>query len=140
MGLLVQQKLFPITIKYVEIPLKSGRSGILIVKTDEQEKKYKDKIKELETQWLQPNFKETNDLIREATVYEHFKGERDIDHYLYRALVLDRFLKAWNITDDAGQPIPCNPANMALLDVSIALELIDKFNTQNLPTEADLKN
>ena len=40
MGLLVSTKLFPIEVRYVEVPLKSGGTACLVIKDAEQEKKY----------------------------------------------------------------------------------------------------
>ena len=143
MGLLVSQKLFPIDIRYTEIPLKTGQTGVVVLKDDaagkELEKKYGDKVKTLHTQWAQPNFRESNDILREATVYDQFKGERDIDWYLFRALTLERNLKAWDIMDDDGKPVPCTPDNIAKLDSAIAIALVGQFDARNLPTEEDLK-
>ena len=139
MGLLVSSKLFPIEVRYVELPLKSGGTTCLVIKDAEQEKKYEGRIKTLSTQWAQPNFKESNDLLREATIYDPYKGERDIDWYLYRGLSLEKFVRAWDLTED-DKPVPCTKENIARLDVNIATALIQAFDARNMISEEELKN
>lgn len=139
MGLLVTEQLFPITIKYIEVPLKSGQSGIFVIDTPEKEKKYEGRIKEFNTQWIRPSFKQMNDLIKEAMVTDMFKGERELDPFIYRALLLEKFLRIWDIQEE-GKPIPCNPENIGKLDPTVAQTLIEAFNKYNVPSEEHLKN
>ena len=139
MSLLVTEQLFPITIKYVDVPLKNGLNGVFIIDTPEKEAKYKERLKELGTQWVRPSFKQMNDLIREATVTDPYKADRDLDPFIYRALVLEKFLRHWDIQED-GRPVPCNPENIGRLDPVVATALIDGFNKHNVPTEEFLKN
>jgi hypothetical protein len=139
MSLLVTEQLFPITIKYVDVPLKSGLSGVFIIDTPEKEKKYEGKVKELSTQWIRPSFKQMNDLIREASVTDPYKPDRDLDPFIYRALVLEKFLRHWDIQED-GKPVPPSPDNIGRLDPVVASALIDAFNKHNVPSEEFLKN
>ena len=140
MSLLVSNQMFPIDLKYIEVPLKNNLTGIMVIKSEEAEKKHEGRVKELHTQWIQPPWKDNNEIIRQAQIWEAFKGERETDFYLYRSLVLEKFLKAWDILDDAGKPVPCDKANIAKLAIPIANELIDQFINKNVPKEADLKN
>jgi len=140
MSLLVSTKLFPIDIKYAEVKLKNGLDGIILVKGEEMEKKYEGRTKELHTQWLQPNWKEHTDIIRESMVWDAFKGERQMDFQLYRSLCIERFLKVWDIIDDAGSPVPCENKAIAQLEYNMANALIDHFISKSTPTESDLKN
>jgi len=140
MGLLISTKHFPIVIKYVEVPLKNGDVGIYIIKGEEQEAKYKDKIKLLETQWHKPTWKETMEVARDATVYDQYTGTREVDPLLHRALTIERFLKMWDIVDENGNKVECNLDNIAKLDVAVAGALLEAFNSYNLPTEEQLKN
>lgn len=140
MGVLVSNKLFPITLKYVELTLKNGQTGIFVVKTEEQEKKYVGRLKEMHTQWRQPNWKESNDLFKGALQWDAFKGEREIDPITYRSMTLEENLKHWDVIDDEGKPVSCTKENMWRLDVNIAAALIDAFNSHTIPTEEELKN
>jgi len=132
--------MFPIDVRYSEVTLKSGLTSVIVLKTEEEEKKYEGKVKELHTQWLQPSWKENNDVIRQSQIWDEFRGERTLDFYLYRSIVLDKFLKTWDITNDKNEPVPCNSANISKLSIPIANELIDQFISKNVPKEAELKN
>ncbi len=140
MSLLVSTNLFPIDIKYVEVKLKNGLDGIILIKDEADEKKYEGRIKELHTQWLQPNWKEHTDIIRESMVWDAFKGERQMDFQTYRTLCIERFLKVWDILDDAGKPVQCEKKSIAQLEYNMANYLIDQFISKSVPTESDLKN
>jgi hypothetical protein len=140
MGVLVSKKLFPIVIKYVELTLKNGQTGIFVIKTNEQEKKYAGRIKEMHTQWRQPNWKESNDLFKGSLQWDAYKGEREIDPITYRSMTLEENLKHWDVIDDDGKPVPCTKENMWKLDVNIAAALIDAFNAHTIPNEDELKN
>ena len=72
--------------------------------------------------------------------WDEFRGVRDVDFYIYRALVLERFLKVWDVKDDKGQPVQCTPDAVARLDIQVATALVSKFLARNVPTEEDLKN
>ena len=140
MPLLVSDKLFPIDLEYAEVKTKSGIDCILIIKNEEMSKKYGDKVKKVHTQWVQPSWKESNDLVRQATVWEQFAGERSLDYLLYRSLIPEKFLKMWDITDEAGKPVPCTPITILKLEPNIANALIDNFISRTVPSESDLKN
>lgn len=143
MSVLVSSKLFPIDIKYAEVKLKNGLESIVVIRDEETEKRFEGKegkIKELHTQWLQPNWKEHSDVVRQSMIWDEFKGERTMDFHSYRSMCIERFLKAWDITDDAGVPVPCNQVNIGKLDYAMANALIDLFISKSVPTEDDLKN
>lgn len=141
MSLLVNSsKLFPIDIKYAEVKFRNGISGIVVIDNEEDEKKYKDSMKELKTQWQVPNWKEHTEIIRQSMIWDEFKGERMMDFGAYRSLCLESFLKAWDIVDDANKPVPCNKDSIAKLDHNIAHALQEAFVDRNIPTEQELKN
>lgn len=140
MSVLVSNKMFPIDLKYVEIKLKNGLDSIILVSTPEDEKKFEGKVKELHTQWIQPNWKEHSDIIRDSMAWDQFKGERAMDFPTYRALCIERCLKAWDVIDDKNVPVPCNKATIGQLEYAMANALIDQFITKSVPTEQDLKN
>jgi len=142
MSLLVPTSLFPIDIKYVETKLKNGLTGIIVIEDEDKDslKKYEGRIQELHTQWQQPGWKENNEVVRESLIWDEFRGVRDVDFYLYREKVINRYLKSWDITDDKKQPVPCTPENIARLDIQVATGLVSKFLARNVPSEEELKN
>lgn len=140
MSLLVSSNLFPIDVKYAEVKLKNGLTGVILIRDEEQEKKYEGKMKELHTQWVQPNWKQHTEIIRESMVWDQFKGERQMDFQTYRGLCIERFLKSWDIVNDAGVPVPCTKDTIAQLEYNMANALIDQFIAKSVPTEQDLKN
>ena len=140
MPLLVSDKLFPIDLEYVEVKLKNGLDGVIIISTDESRTKYEGKTKKLHTQWTQPGWKESNELVRTATIWNQFAGERSLDYLLYRSLIPEKFLKMWDIMDEVGKPVPCTPATILKLEPNIANALIDNFISKTVPSEGDLKN
>ena len=142
MSVLVPTSLFPIDIKYAEVKLKNGMTGIVVIDEGDKDalKKYEGKTKDLHTQWQQPGWKENNDIVREANIWNDFTGSRDVDFYVYRALVIERFLKVWDVKDDKAQQVPCTKENIARLDIQIANAMVSKFLARNVPTEEDLKN
>lgn len=139
MSLLVGEQLFPITIRYIDVPLKNNLNGVFIIDTPEKGKKYEGKIKEMNTQWVRPGFKQMNDLIMESSVTDPYKGGKDVDPFIYRALILEKFLRHWDIEEE-GKAIPCTPENIGKLDPIVAQALIEAFNKHNVPTEEYLKN
>jgi hypothetical protein len=140
MGLFVTPELFPIDIKYIDVPLAGGGSAVYIIKTEEDEVKYAGQVKELQTQWIRLNFKEQISLLQEATLFDPVKGEKDVDQFLLRALIMEKCMKHWDAVDDKGDKVPCTSENIATLDPAVAYALIEKYNAHNLPTEEYLKN
>lgn len=141
MSLLINSvKLFPIDIKYAEVKFKNGLEGIYVIDNKEDEEKYIGKIKELKTQWVMPNWKEHTEVIRQATVWDDTKGERAIDFRIYRSLCLENFLKAWDIVNDKGEPVPCTKDAIGTLDHNIAWALQTNFVDRSIPSEQELKN
>lgn len=140
MPIFVSNKLFPIDVKYIEVKMRNGAEGVFIIEDEATEKKHGDKVKTLKTQWVQPNWKENNDIIRGASITDMQTGNKSVDLHLYRNLVLERFLKAWDIADDAGVAIPISKEKVMSLDFNIARALADSFINRNIPTEEELGN
>lgn len=134
-------KLFPVDIKYVEVKYKNGLTGNHVIEGPEDEKKFAtEEIKELHTQWVMPNWKEHTDVIRQAMVWDDMLGERKLDYRTYRGLCLENFMRAWDIVDAEGKPVPCNKTTIATLDLDIAHALQEAFVDRSIPTETELKN
>ena len=119
----VSPDLFEIVVKYVQVKLKSGLSAIVVVKDEEQEKKYKDKVQALKSQWRQPNWKEHNDLHSDSLVMDDVAGVKVPDYNIYRQLVLERFMKLWDVMDEKSNPVEITKDNLSKLDPSIAVAL-----------------
>ncbi len=137
-GPFTSDELFPIVVKYTEKKLKSGNTGILIVKGEDMELRYKGCISEMQTQWAMPNWKQSNDLLRKATVFDSNAGEKMLDWPTYRSLLVENFMRSWDVTDEKGNPIPCTPDNVAKLDPSIAAALVEGFLAKTTVSEKDL--
>lgn len=140
MSLLITTKLFPIDLKYVDVKFKNGMEGVLVIENKEQEKKFEGKMKELHTQWFLPSWKEHTEVIRSSMIWDEFKGERMMDFRLYRSIILENYLRAWDIADEEGKPIPCTKDTIARLDHGVAHALQDLFVDRTIPTEEELKN
>lgn len=131
---------FPIVIKYVEKTLPSGLTTVVVVKTAEMEERFKGSVFELQTQWVQPNWKESNDLIRASTTWDSEAGERMLDWQKYRFLLLEHFMKSWDVKDEKGQAVPCVKENIEKLDANIAAALVDEFLKKTTLTEKEVGN
>lgn len=135
-GPFISEDMFAIVVKYREVENKSsGRKSNVVINDKETELRYKDLIKEIHTQWCQLNWKQSNDLIRASTKWDHDAGQRVIDWPLYRATLLDKCMKSWDIDG-----VACDQENIAKLDPNIASALVDEFLTRTTPTEQDLGN
>jgi hypothetical protein len=138
-GPFVSETAFPITVKYVESKNKAGLPIIVIVRSKDIEQRYKDQVKTITTQWIQPNWKQSNDLIRRATKFDADAGERVLDWPLYKTIILETFMKEWDIELN-GKLVPCIPENIAQLDTNIASALVDEFLVKTTPSEQELGN
>lgn len=140
----VSEARFEVIVKYVEKKMKSGLSTILVIEDKEMEERYKGSISEIHTQWIQPNWKESNELSKQCTRWEPMAGERTFDWSAYRMAILERYMKSWDITtkDDDGKEtsVPCIPDNIGKLDPNIASALIEGFMEKTMPTEKELGN
>jgi len=136
----VSPDLFEIVVKYAQVKLKSGLGAIIVIKDDEQEKKYKDKVHTLKSQWMQPNWKEHNDLHSDSLVMDDVAGVKVPDYNIYRQLVLERFMKLWDVMDEKGNPSTINKETLSKLDPSIAIALYDAWNKKINAQEEDVGN
>lgn len=143
-GPFVSDELFPITIKYVEKKTKAGLGTCMVVRGKEMEQRYKDNAKEINTQWRIPNWKESQDLVRQCYRWDQIAGEKILDWNLYRMKCLDTYMVAWDVTmpnpNGGEQSVPCTPANVAKLQPLIASALVDEFMLKTSPTDEDMGN
>ncbi len=140
----VSEERFAVVVKYVDKTLKSGLTTILVIDKQEDEERYKGNINKIHTQWVQPNWKESNELSKQCTRWEPMAGERTFDWSTYRMALLEKYMKSWDIStkgpEGSTQPIPCTPDNIGKLDPNIASALIDGFMGKTMPTDKDLGN
>jgi len=147
-GVFASGEYFEVAVKYVN--LKTTR-GIEIVKvvddsTDEAreqaQEKYGDKIQVLRTQWISPNWKQSNELLRKCMRYDPESGKRELDWPLYRSLLIDMFMKKWDATmvDENGKevPAPLSREYVDRLDAQVAVALVDKFIERTNVSEDEL--
>jgi hypothetical protein len=149
-GPFVSNEQFEVVVKYVEKKSKSGLPSVMLIVSEEQEKRYGDSVKKISTQWCQPNWKESNQLSRECTYFDHIAGEKLFDWGMYKAKLLETYMKAWDITTDGAEKdadgkfrqvnVPCIPEYVHKLDPSIAGALIDGFFSKTQPSEEKLGN
>ena len=139
-GPFVTEELFDVTVKYIELTAKSGAKVLVVVKTKEMEQRYGDKVMEIHTMWVQPNWKLHNDVVRQSMKLEPDLGQRVVDWNLFRQLSMETFMRAWDIKSDKDEPVPCTKENMATLDPNIAVAMCDAFHQRTSITEQELGN
>lgn len=150
-GPFVSDERFAIVVKYIEKKLPNGMDSVIIVDTKEMEERYQGTVKEVHTQWTQPNWIETNKLIRRATAFDPMAGRKEMDWTLYRQFLLEQYMRSWDITmpgkvsvsDGAVSepvPVPCTPENINKLNPAIAAALVEEFVSKTSMPEDDLGN
>jgi hypothetical protein len=137
---------FEIAVKYIEKSLPSGLNKVIVVgeKDKEAQERYKDKVKVIHTQWTLMNWKESNDLIRQATYFDAMAGRRELDWVAYRQLMLDNCMKSWDITekgaDGKESSVPCTKENISRLDPNIATALVQAFVERTSVSDEEMGN
>jgi hypothetical protein len=149
MGLFAKTDLFEIPVKYVLVKSKGGVETVKVI--DESTEKGKeeldnlgDRVLTLLTYWISPNWKQSNDLLRKCMKYDPESGKRDLDWALYRAFLIESFMRKWNATEEGEEgkeePVKCSKDNVERLDAQIAVALVDRFLERTTVTEDDLGN
>lgn len=82
-------------------------------------------IETINTTWKRANWKEQNHIFSQSL--RIINSESEIDPLKYRDLILKTCLKKWDVKDDNGNPIPCNPEMIDNLDPEAAKEMISAF-------------
>jgi hypothetical protein len=139
--------------QYIEVDLyykiektKSGQNFPIVITEEEYNKlrldeKLKDKAKSLKTSWQMPTWKNANDLLHSATIYNYQKNDMDIDWNSYRDKRLKQYLVKWDAKDKDGQEIPCNEETINMLHQNIALALLKKYDeATQIDKETETKN
>ena len=136
-----QEELLDIVVKYAEVEGKNGR--VYILTREEDFVKYKDKIKEikqLNTQWKEPTWKEQNAIVQESQVMNGLTGDRIVDYVKLDELMLEKCLKNWDLLDSKGKSIQCTPENIGTLNPQFAQKLINEFSLRNSISDKNLGN
>lgn len=144
MGLFASDEQFEIKIHYISVKSKNGVETIRVL--DERTERGKDevrsfgsKVETLHTMWVSPGWKQSNDMLRKCMRYDPESGKKELDWPLYRALILESFMKSWDAKDD-GKPVECSKDNIDRLDAQIAAALVDRFIDRTTVSEEDLGN
>ena len=127
----VSSDLFEIVVKYAQVNLKSGLSAIIIIKTDEHEKKYGDKMQVLKSQWQQPNWKEHSDLHSDSLITDDVTGVKNPDYNIYRQfstvfrILRDATIQHGRVAKSRGTGFFCEDrAEHLLLQMFMAIEKV----------------
>jgi len=145
MSVFVSNERFEISIKYCDVKLKSGLTRCRVLnESDKTDKafieKHKERIQELHTQWELANWKQMYETSRMCHRFDYESGRREVDWFLYKATVLETYMKAWDAVDESGKPVPCNKENIEKLDPDVANGLLDKFFDKTNISEEELGN
>jgi hypothetical protein len=135
--------MFDVVVEYAQAQLKSGLKGIIVFKEKDDEARQKiakESIEALHTQWVMPNWKQSNEMLRVSTKWDGEAGQRVLDWATYRSQIMENFMRMWDVKDDKGAPVPCTRENMDKLDPSIASALVERFLAKTTVTEKDLGN
>lgn len=145
MGIFASDDFFSIVVKYVIVKTKGGSETVKVFDESKKEdkesmEKFGGKVKSLTTNWTIPNWKQSNELLRKCMRYDAEAGKKELDWPLYRALIIETFMKNWDATDDSGNTVKCSKESIDKLDTSVAVSLVDKFLDRTTITEQDLGN
>lgn len=145
MSIFVSDELFEITIKYMDVKCNNGLTRCRVLnETNEKDKKIiaerPEKIKELHTFWELANFKQMYETSNKCHKFDFETGRKDLDWLLYKATVLETYMKKWDAADDSGKPVQLSKENIEKLDPDVANALIDRFFDKTSITEEELGN
>ena len=124
---------------------KKNKFGTVMYKilTEEEGKKAIEKkdasVDVLNTKWAVPTWKITTNIVRSSTYYNPADGTQRLDPTKYRDNIFRACLKEWDITDEAGVPIPLNADSIGQLPNVVAEELLRKYDQSTESDEIDEK-
>jgi len=145
-GVFASGDFFEVCVKYVVLKTASGIDVVKVI-DDATEKgkadleRYGERVQSLRTQWVSPNWKQSNELLRKCMRYDAESGKRELDWPLYRALLIEMFMKKWDATTTEGGkeiPVPVSRENVDRLDAQVAVALVDKFIERTNVSEEEL--
>jgi len=98
-----------------------------VIKLTEEEREEK-KIEVLNTHWKPMSWQERNNINHEAEVRTDGIITGQMDIYRWRDLRVKRCLQEWDIKDEEGNPVPCNPDTINRIDAYILDAIIEEFD------------
>lgn len=145
-GVFASGDYFEVFIKYLNLKTASGIDVIKVLddtteKGRKEIEKYGERVQTLKTQWLAPNWKQSNELLRKCMRYDPESGKRELDWPMYRALLIEMFMKKWDVTTtENGKEVPVavSRENIDRLDAQVAVALVDKFIERTNVSEEEL--
>ena len=124
----------------------SGYDKIFIVSKDEVEKMTEEERKEkkievLNTHWKPLSWQERNNINHEAEVRGDGVGFGQVDYNIWRDLRVKHCLKEWDIKDEDGKDVPCNPDTINRIDALILDAILTEFEkVTSVELEEEVKN
>lgn len=130
---------------YVVEKNKRGVVTISIIKPEDAHKmladeKQKDRVKSLNTKWLQQSWKAAHDLVTMSMDYNHTLDQMKFNPHKYRDAKLKACLVDWDAKEADGTPIPCNEMTINNLHWQIATGLLDLYEDAIEPDTEKEKN
>lgn len=93
-------------------------------------------LKVLNTRWKTLTWADHKQIHNECLMTT--SKEQDVDYIRFRDKKLKKCLKAWDLTDEKGDPIPINDETIDKLDISVANELLSGYEKVTEVTPAEL--
>lgn len=127
--------------KEIEIIQKQNKATKEEFDKKEQEKKTKDEkyeiqeyktpekydIKVLNTKWKEITWDEQNNILRNSVRKDEMTRQDELDNISYNDTLLKQALVGWDLKEDNGQEIPCNPQTIGQLPYAILRNLMNKY-------------
>lgn len=99
----------------------------------------KDEVKEVVTYWKRMDWGTQTEIIN-ASKDVNSIGETSTDWTKYRLSQMKNLMVGWNLKTADGKPIPVNEKILKRLDFSIAIALIQKYESIISPSEEEMEN
>ena len=127
--------------KEIEIIQKHNKAMKEEFDNKEQEKKAKDDkyetqeyktpekydIQVINTKWKEISWDDQNNILRNSVRKDEMTRQDELDNISYNDTLLKQALVEWDLKDDNGQPIPCNPQTIGQLPYALLRNLMNKY-------------
>lgn len=169
MSILVDSKPIEVKLRYIDRPYPGGAVGAKVFRTKAEEdewvqkenqrrsekamelkalkqeiipkleKNAQEEVKELQTFWKRIDWGTQTEIFNECTTVNE-SGETKTDYSKYRALEMQKLMMAWNLKSTNGDPIAITPEVISRLDFSVAIALIEKYESVVSPNQEEMEN
>lgn len=95
------------------------------IKEYETPEKYN--VEVLNTKWKEISWDDQNNILRSSIIKDQMTRQDELDNVSYNDTLLKRALVDWDLKDDSGQQIPCNPDTIGKLPYAILRNLMTKY-------------